>query len=109
MTIEQLQKDTELVLACITKVEDDYYSKIKVITDNTKIYDYPSYTDFGSSLSDVYSDTCAQLLGIVMNFMLSDVKSIFTFEHYVEKRKLLKIHNDSIADKFYCDNIQLFV
>jgi hypothetical protein len=95
----------EFILASISKVETDYYSKIKNIVDNTVITDFISYVFFSEKISQTYFDTCAQLLGIHIEFKSSTNKDIFNFDTYVEKRRLLKNHNDSILDHVFSSNL----
>ena len=91
--------------ARISKIENEYYLKIKNLTGSKKINDFKDYTDLSANISDVYFDTCSQLLSVVTN--LSD--NPFTFKKYIEKRAFLKIHNDSILDDIYLQCVQVFL
>lgn len=97
------QNTTELV----SRAENEYYSKVENLISSVKIYDFNSYTELNGEVSNIYLNTCSQLLGIVVNVITSE-DNPFTFEKYIEKRAFLKKHNDSILDEIYSNNIQLF-
>lgn len=83
-------------------IENDYYSKIEELVNNTGVFDFNSFVELDTKISSVYFDICNQLLNLTKG------NNSFTFKDYIEKRAFLKKHNDSILNEIYYNNIQLF-
>jgi len=101
MSGQELKKEQELILASIEKVVRDYDSEVNDLVEKAKEQSNFQWQEFNSNLIDIYFKNCDKLFGILVNFINSPFKEIFTFEDYKLKREFLKTHNQSVFNKIY--------